>query len=192
MRQCWQAEQAELMQGAAADLRSRAQEEMGLWLAGLRPWTLWATLTVDPKRSPPLSWWSVSSQEQYRREAAEGRGRRVARDVMVRMVRASFAAAEDLLGHRVDYVACLEVHRSGALHAHAMVDTGELGQGCRDVEVLEEGWYSRYGFCRFEPPRDVLNAAQYAGKHLVKREGAELILSRGLGWRELPRRPRFL
>jgi hypothetical protein len=175
------------MEGQRRGLEGRVKEELACWLAEMRCWTVWGTLTVDPKRSRPLEYWSEDSKAQYRREAQEGRGRAVARDVMVRMVRGSFAVAEELVGHRIDYVACLEAHRSGALHAHAMVDTGEQGKDRQDIRALWEPWYSRYGYCLFEPPRDVLNAAEYAARHLVKGEAADLVLSKGLGRVEIPR-----
>jgi hypothetical protein len=92
------------------------------------------------------------------------------------MVQGAMRSAAGLLGARVDYVAALEPHRTGDLHAHCLVYTGQSGEVRSDIYALWKGWYSKYGYCKFEPPRDNMAVSEYAAKYLSK-PGGELIFS---------------
>lgn len=169
----WERE-ADFLEGSVRELRSGAVAAMGEWLGELRPWSLFGTLTIDTRRQPKERLWCSTIVP-----------RRVSRDKTVWMVREAMKRAGRALGARVDYVAGIEPHSSGDLHAHILAYTGQVGGGRNDIRALWSGWWSVGGFCKVEPPRDNMAVSEYASKYLVKPR-SEIIFSPQL---HLPRGP---
>lgn len=154
-------------------IRVRARESAGPFIAELSEWDLYVTLTYDPRRGfddrsdvtsqprPPSFWAS-------RRHVAHW-----------------LAESEKMLGRRCGAVACLEAHKSGWPHWHALYAAGGLDSG--EFTRLSMLWFEARGFCRFDRvnPADRSTIAQYVAKYLVK-EGSETLLYGRLGSREIP------
>jgi hypothetical protein len=168
-------DQAEIMEGSRRELVRGAQEAMGPWLAGLRPWSLWGTLTVDPKRLPQDPVWvgKVFKDEPYK---AMRLYRPVSMDKALWMVKRSMAGAARSLRTRLDWVAGVEPQKSGLLHAHCLVYSGQAGPVRSDAWAMWRSWYELAGYCKFEPPRSVMDCAVYSSKYVCK-PGAWLVFS---------------
>lgn len=127
------------------------------WLPKLAPWSLYVTLTYDPKRPEvhdcaPSHW------------ASE------------RHVQTWYHAAARLLDRPTYLAATLEHHSSGWPHWHGLLAAGQLSS--REFAVLCAEWYSRRGaanFARIAPGTQPAVAA-YCAKYLAKEGGSMALL----------------
>jgi hypothetical protein len=92
------------------------------------------------------------------------------------MVEQAMAAASRVLRRRLDWVAAIEPHKSGDLHAHTLVYTGQVGENRNDIRALHKGWFCLAGGCDFSEPRDNMAVSDYTAKYMCKPMG-ELIFS---------------
>lgn len=191
----WREDEADYLAGAERELRAAAMEAMGEWLEKLRAWSAFGSLTVDPRRrklqrvetrSPAIAEWRGELGRGFL-PVVSGGGRvlyshrldvprALSRDMAVWMVEQAMREAGRLLRRRLDWVAAIEPHKSGDLHAHLLVYTGQVGEGRDDFRALWAGWYSLAGYCKFSAPRDNMAVSEYASKYVCKPEG-ELIFS---------------
>jgi hypothetical protein len=192
----WQEEERELMRGNAREMDLGAAAALAEHLCELRKWTLFGTLTIDPRRRqvyryrvPAVDGGLVGvSKKAHLVQTPLADHRRTPRDKVSWMIQAAMRDAGQLLRARVDYVAGIEPHKSGDPHAHCLVYTGQVGEeGRDDIRALHEGWFSLGGYCLFEPPRDNMAVSEYAAKYVCKREAA-LLFSPKL---HLPAGPEF-
>jgi hypothetical protein len=193
-------------------------EAMGEWLMARRRWSLWGTLTIDPRRrqgepvetrSPRIVEWQEQAAGGYlpeswgggcvlyerrldspssmllRERDQVGDSRPVPRDSLVWMIETAMQAASRKLKRRVDWAACLEEFKTGNLHAHCLMYSGQLGEGRNDITALHKPWFSLAGYCKLEAPRDNMAVSVYIAKYLCKPKG-ELLFSRKLHLRAEP------
>jgi hypothetical protein len=198
MRESWQAEEAAYLDGRVREDQAEAVAAMGEWLSTMRPWSIWGTLTIDHRRrqgqrvetrSPVEVEWRGSPRAGYVPELSGGgrvvyehrldAPRPVPRDSLVWMVEQAMAAASRVLRRRLDWVAAIEPHKSGDLHAHTLVYTGQVGENRNDIRALHKGWFCLAGGCDFSEPRDNMAVSDYTAKYMCKPMG-ELIFSRKL------------
>jgi hypothetical protein len=106
-------------------------------------------------------------------EAGSGRGPAALRD---RMGHAGALSALDKLwpvirsrAPAADCLTGLELHKSGARHAHSLV--AGVPEGFR-FESIAGWWFDHYGFNRWELVHVPEAAARYAGKYVAKELGA--------------------
>lgn len=62
----------------------------------------------------------------------------------------------------------VELHKSGARHAHSLI--AGVPDGFR-FEPISRWWFERYGFNLWEPVKVPEAAAKYAGKYVMKELG---------------------
>lgn len=77
--------------------------------------------------------------------------------------------------HRVEWVLGVEPHRTGRLHAHALVKFPAC-LGSPDRSYGWDLWKQWHGLARIEPPRGAEDVAAYVSKYVVK-TGSELNIS---------------
>lgn len=147
-------------------LERAARQTGGVWIAGLREWNLFGTLTYDPKRLD-----GIPSLYKARRDF----------EYWIR-------DAEKALRSPIGAVGALEAMRSGWPHFHTLLDVGGLYG--HEIEVLGRLWFKRAGFGRIERIRDYGPgfAARYCAKYMSKDGGSgDLVLTDGLVRGDVPR-----
>jgi hypothetical protein len=183
----WAAEKEQ----SARELEERVRTATGPWIAGLRKWDLFGTLTFDSAKMMrgPLGAQRGSGRTPRdpltAAEVPDGRA-----DVaMVTSWKAQRAARRFIrdgsiaLGRPLPAVIALEPHKSGSMHGHALLDVGGLSMG--DIKRLHPLWFDRHGYVRLEEPHSQEDVSGYCGKYMAKDLG-ELIFSRELlqsGWK---------
>lgn len=148
------------------ELERAAREAGGEWIAGLRHWNLFGTLTYDPNRLD-----GIPSICKARRDF----------DYWTR-------DAEKALRTPVGAVGAVEAMRSGWPHFHVLLDVGGLFG--HEIEVLGRLWFKRAGFGRIEMIRDCGpgSAAKYCAKYMSKDAGSgDLIFTEALLHPDAPR-----
>lgn len=136
-----------------------AGESMGAWLAALREWSYFLTLTYDPVKVLARRGVSVERSEDY-----EHRGlpvtvglQKLRKDVQ------RFVVEVGLELGGVDLAAGFEPHHSGSLHAHALLRPMTKGTTKSDIRAVHAAWYGRNGAVLV----DVLDAAKRAAADYV-------------------------
>ncbi len=122
------------------------REAWAEWIAGLRQWDWYGTLTLDPGR------WA-------------GR-HRPGPDGVRRHVEAWAKVVGKRLGAEVVGVAAIEYHKSGWPHVHVLCDV--QGEGLSGRVVATQEWFRRCGYALLEVPRSVEDCARYTAKYLAK------------------------
>lgn len=85
------------------------------------------------------------------------------------------------------WVAGIEPHKSGRLHAHVMIHWSDRLKDLTRTDGWRI-WFDQYGFARIESPRSELDVAAYCTKYVVK--GGDLYLSKSLdAYKPLTREP---
>jgi len=169
---------------AAREMRRDAVAAMATWVAGLRNWDYFVTLTYDPVKV--LRGRGEEAQRGVRYDNL-GRPIRVGLSKMRRDVARFIKDAGDAVGG-VDLVAGIEPHETGSLHAHALVKIVK-GVGAGDIRALHAAWFPLHGFMKVENARDRNVRARYVTKYervagyTTKHQG-DFVFSRGL--RPLP------
>lgn len=155
--------------------RDGMRDVWGEFIASLRPWTLFGTLTYDRDR---YAQWVASSRKRsgYR----DGISDVVPLDTAERHFLSYVDGLGQLLGHGVEYVDALEFHKDGWPHHHVLLDTGEVHQG--DIAAVGQRWFKRFGWNDLSEPRSQLDVCSYAAKYLSKDVmlGGRVLLSSGL------------
>ena len=144
----------ELTEAAARESVRRAATSAGEWIAGLRPWDLFGTLTYDPDRCAKQ--WTTFGWDQVPRPVSNHQAERD-----------FFGWINDVcgsLGRPIEFVAALEYQKNGWPHFHALLHVGGLTDG--DAGRIRWLWNRRHGYVRLEPPRSVANCAAYVSKHI--------------------------
>lgn len=142
--------------GVPRVLSRGAANAAGEWIASMREWDLYVTLTYDPKRvagrAPtsavdavaPSAYASRRHVDQWAEDGA-------------RIVRSRFGA-----------VLALEHHHSGWPHWHGLVSADGIGK--LGFTGLSRAWFANHGFASFvrvaDQPYEAL--AGYIGKYLAK------------------------
>jgi hypothetical protein len=191
----WQAEERAYLEGRRREDEAAMQDALGEFVGSLRKWSVFGGLTVDHRRrklehvetrSPAIAEWEGElgagfvpvvwggSVVKYSHRLDEPRP--LPRDMIVRMVEQAMQGAEKLLRRHLDWVVGIEPHKSGDLHAHCVVYTGQVGEGRNDIRALHAGWFTRAGYCKLSEPRDNVACSVYTSKYVCK-PGGELILS---------------
>lgn len=151
---------------------TKVRDAWATWLAGLAPWHLFMTATVDPKR------------QGYRPPGPQLHGQRLRHrtpgamsvDVFRKRVLRVLRDGERDLGRRLILAGGVEMTRAGAPHLHAMVSIeGGLLRG-NEVAVLGRGFYEALGYTVLEIPHDIGDAAGYCGKYIVKSDPQAVIV----------------
>jgi len=148
------------------ELVRAARQAGGDWIAYLREWDLFGTLTYDPKRLD-----GTPSVHKARRDFAYW-----------------IVDVERVLRTPVAAVGAIEAMRSGWPHFHALLDVGGLFG--HEIEVLGRLWFKRAGFGRIEVMRDYGPgfAARYCAKYMSKDAGSsDLIFTDALLHPDAPR-----
>ena len=144
----------ELTEAVARESARRAATSAGEWIAGLRPWDLFATLTYDPERRAKR--WTAFAWN------------RVPRPVSAHEAKRDFFGwindASGALGHPIEFVAALEYQQNGWPHFHVLLYVGGLTDG--DIGRIRWLWNRRHGYHRLEAPRSVADCARYVTKHV--------------------------
>ena len=184
----------------ARALTAAARESMGPWLAELRPWELFVTLTYDPAR------FGFARSDFFRAgagleakahpvaevEAAPFRPRRAyvpsewkfRRDVLFWL-----RDGEKVLSREVAGVFVMERQGNGWPHGHGLIETGGLQPG--DIAKLGKLWFERGkrglggGYNVIEEPRSREEVSAYCAKYLTKRGYDQLVLYGRLEQRRL-------
>ena len=154
------------MQETEQDKRERreqdaaAREEMGRWVARLRPWHVFLTGTYAPKKRG-----GAGSYARVSASKALADGRRL------------IGFARRLRGRRCEGVLVAEPHQDGSYHLHGLLEA----PGVSDAELGAMGfyWHGKHGFARFDRPRSQEDAADYCGKYCTK-EASQMYFTRGL------------
>lgn len=144
------------------------------------PWSLFVTLTFDPKRYPrsgPESWLSSWSwfQHAWLSEAAIAAGQ-AWRD-QAGYIRGPWANAWRHGRGRPMWALALEPHNDGRLHAHGLL---KFPPGVERLDFAEgqKLWAANRGkWCRFEVPRSHDHVCGYVAKYILKDSGECLHLS---------------
>jgi hypothetical protein len=125
------------------------------WLPTLAPWSLYVTLTYDPKRPavhhvPPSVWASTRHLRRWHAEAGT------------------------LLGRPVNLVAGFESTRAGWPHWHGLLEAGRVSRS--GFTALSQTWFAAHGYARFERVRPGTQGvvAGYVSKYLTK-GGSEMV-----------------
>jgi hypothetical protein len=146
----------------------RAKSAYGEWLAELRDWTAFATLTFAPGATEANAGApSVSDASALRRFGYYLR------------------RAQRVLGRQVTGVVALEHHASGQPHGHGLLAIeGPHVKG--ELVALGRLWEGTAGngYSRHEVPRKRGDVARYCAKYLVK-DGGDVVFSPDLGRRLL-------
>ena len=181
-------------------LRVAAREALGPWLAELRPWELFVTLTYDPARfgfargdgNSAGEGLDAKAHPVAELETAAFRPRRAyvptewkfRRDVLYWL-----RDGEKELGRALAGVFVMERHTGGWPHGHGLVDTSGLQVG--DVVKLGKAWFERGkrglggGYNVIEEPRSREDVSAYCAKYLTKRGYDQLVLYGRLEQRRL-------
>lgn len=159
----WSAEQ----EASRRSLVSSARDATGAFVASLRPWQLFATLTYDPEKV-------ARGQHLSADRAAHVSPWKAQRDARLFLRNSSLKLGRPVVG-----VVGIEPHKSGSMHMHGVLDLGALGVQRGDIKALHSQWFARNGFIRLEVPRSLEDVAGYCGKYLCKQLG-EMVLSREL------------
>jgi hypothetical protein len=129
---------------------------MGPWIAGLRPWNEFVSLTYDPHKRPDAA--SIATMSQ-RPPPAD----RVYRDVVAWLKSGRIA-----LGGLYVAVAATELHKSGWPHVHAIIDAPGASQQLFHDWCQE--WYEQHGYATAEPCLTLSGAAAYVAKYICKED----------------------
>lgn len=157
---------------ARRELRERSQEALVDWIAALRPWPYFATLTYDPIKIAAARGFAVE-----RGAVVDPTGSRlyVGLSKMRRDVKRFIVDAGGALDG-VDLVCGIEPHESGSLHAHALINPVR-GAQMGDKVALHDAWYQRHGFIKVDDVEAVGGAAFYVAK--FERVAAYALKSQG-------------
>jgi hypothetical protein len=123
------------------------------------------------RAGPPGSLWLVTNTHDPKR-LAPGRGPLAVRDRVGHA--AALRAADEWYDHvradapEVDVLYGLELHKSGARHAHALVAAPADFRFARTARW----WFDRHGYSRWDAVRSAEAAGRYAGKYVTKELGA--------------------
>lgn len=143
---------------------SALRSTFATWLATLAPWSLYLTLTYDPKRPevhhvPPSKWAVARHVRQFHLRAS------------AILARPTFAAV------------ATEDTRAGWPHAHGLLAAGVVDS--REFAALSQAWYSARGFARFDRIQAGTQnvVAEYVAKYLTKESSEVLLLGPWLAGR---------
>lgn len=130
------------------ELERNARVAAGTWIAGLRKWDLYYTLTYDPKRpryvQAPSMWASRRHMMGWLKQL------------------------DKCFGRGVSAVSSLEYQLNGWPHWHGLLAAGGISQG--EFKKASELWSNGYGYCHFErfDPYAAEAASNYVGKYITK------------------------
>jgi hypothetical protein len=143
-----------------------AREALGPWVAQLRPWDIYATLTYDPKKLP---WARVGSSDDVPPPSPDASKRHVR--LWLDDVRAD-------LGREIGGFFAMENHKSGWPHWHGLLWAGGLSE--TDFARTADIWWTTRGYAKFSRvDRTVMvNVAAYCAKYLTKETGDVLLFGR--------------
>lgn len=162
-RREWRVYEDGFLYGAERELVSRAKSAYGEWIAELRDWSAFVTLTFAPGATTTnADLPSVSDASALRRFGYYLR------------------RAPQLVGRPVEGIVALEHHASGMPHGHALLAMeGPHVKG--QLQALGRFWEvtKGYGSARHEVPRKQGDVSRYCAKYLVK-DGGEVVFSAGL------------
>jgi hypothetical protein len=157
MRKSEEDEKQEREQAAAA------QEEMGLWVADLRPWDVFFTGTYAPKKRG-----GAGTYARVSRSKALADGRRL------------IAFTRRLRGRRCEGIVVAEPHEGGesdgSYHLHGLLEAPGVSNA--ELEAMAFYW-SRHGHSRFDRPRSQEDSADYCAKYCTK-DASHMYFTRGL------------
>jgi hypothetical protein len=136
--------------------RRAAAEALGPWIAQLRPWSHFLSLTYDPTKRPL----EISASPDERRPPPADR---VNYDV-----RAWLKEGRLWMSGQFVAIAAVERHQSGWPHVHAVLDLRSVENQHSHAWCQE--WYKAHGYAVIEPCRDLGAASRYCAKYLVKEE----------------------
>ena len=70
---------------------------------------------------------------------------------------------------------CVERHKSGIYHLHAMFAGTRADGSAISRRELWRLWFDRFGRCRFEPINDAENAGHYVAKYINKDDSSDVL-----------------
>ena len=119
-------------------LQRGARQAAGVFIAGLRPWDLFGTLTYDRRRC------------QQERILGALVVCKISTFTALRHGRLFLGRASKALQRPLPAVLAVEAHMDGSAHLHGLFDVSGLGPG--DIKVLWSIWYKEHGYIRLEQP----------------------------------------
>ena len=140
--------------------QAAAREQMGPWVARLRPWHVFFTATYAPKKRGGAGAFARVSQSK-----ALADGRRL------------IGFTRRLRGRRCEGVLVAEPHQDGSYHLHGLLEAPGVSNA--ELDAMTWYWQGHHGFCRFERPRSQEDAADYCGKYVCK-PSSQMYFTRGL------------
>ncbi len=144
--------------------RRRVAQAWGKWMPDFGV-SVFGTFTYDPAR------WRNPHPEQIEKHLLG------VADKTSRLVYGNNYARRGVPG--LQFIAGVEPHKSGKLHAHALLGDPLCNAGSSDGEglraAIDELWQERYGFARIECSRDPTAAAAYLSKYVLKQ--GEIVIS---------------
>jgi len=143
--------QEEFMEASRRKLAADEKVGVAEWVAKLRSWDLFVTLTYDQRRLEYTP--SFPSAQRH--------------------VVGWLADVQGALGRPVCAVFGLESQKNGWPHAHGLLEVGGLGEG--DIARAGRLWFEAWGFNRLEAPRSRGDVAGYCAKYVVKEDRSGLV-----------------
>lgn len=134
-----------------------ARKEFGIWLASLRKWDSFITLTYDPKRP------------QLQARDGSGAARSPSSDEVRHHLLGWFSSSRKSHQFSNFSVAAVQSHKNGWPHVHVLAETGDPSREaalgwCHD-------WYREHGYARWETPASTVAVTAYVARYLTRIEG---------------------
>lgn len=181
-------EAEEEAEGVRRELNAAARQEMGAWIAQMRPWDVFFTGTYARAARRDSLQVSVSGGRASLTRSDATRGvilsaarpngfRRISKSKALRDGRSFLGFARRLRGRRIEGVIAAEPHQDGSYHLHGLLEAPGVSDA--ELEAFAFYWNGQHGFCRFDRPRGQEEVAAYTGKYVCK-PTADVYLSRGL------------